>query len=252
VAHEDNERLLHGYFDGELDLIRSVEFEEHLRTCPDCARQLHDQQVMRQSWRAANLYNRAPDSLRARILAQLPREAQSKPIVIPRSPALRWFAVAAAIVIAVFLGARVIPNIGGQRQTNFLAQEIVASHIRSLQPGHLFDVQSTDQHTVKPWFDGKLSFAPPVIDLSNQGFPLLGGRLDYVENRTVAALVYGRSLHVINLFIWPASSDDSLPVHIQTVQGYNVLSWKKSGFEFRAVSDLNVGELREFVRLVTP
>ena len=171
MAHEDNERLLHGYFDGELDLIRSVEFEEHLRTCPDCARQLHEQQAMRQSLRAANLYERAPASLRARIRAQLPCEAQSKPIVIARSPALKWLAVAAAIVIAVFLGARVIPNIGGQRQTNLLAQEMVASHIRSLQPGHLFDVQSTDQHTVKPWFDGKLDFAPPVMDLAKQGFP---------------------------------------------------------------------------------
>jgi anti-sigma factor RsiW len=207
---------------------------------------------MRQSWHSANLYERAPESLRALILAQLPREGQSEPIVIRRSPTLRWLAVAAAIVTAVFLGGRVIPNIGGQRQTNLLAQELVASHIRSLQPGHLFDVQSTDQHTVKPWFDGKLNFAPPVIDLSNQGVPLVGGRLDYVDNRTVAVLVYGRSLHVINLFIWPASNEDSLPVHIQTVHGYNVLSWKKSGFDFRAVSDLNVDELREFVRLVTP
>jgi anti-sigma factor RsiW len=252
MTHEDNERLLQGYFDGELDLIRSVEFEEHLRTCPDCARQLHNQQAMRQSWRAANLYDRAPESLRARIRAQLPREAQPEPIVIRRSLALRWLAVAAAIVIAVFLGTRVIPNIGGQRQTNFLAQELVASHIRSLQPGHLFDVQSTDQHTVKPWFDGKLNFAPPVIDLSKQGFPLVGGRLDYVENRTVAVLVYGRKLHVINLFVWPVSSEDSSPAHIQTVQGYNVFSWKKNSFEFRAISDLNVDELREFVRLVTP
>ena len=252
MAHEDNERVLHGYLDGELDLIRSVEFEEHLRTCPDCGRQLHDQQAMRQSLRAASLYERAPQSLEAKIRAQLPREVRSKSIVKPRSLAIEWLAIAAAIVIAAFLGARVIPNIGGQQQTSLLAQELVASHIRSLQPGHLFDVQSTDQHTVKPWFDGKLNFAPPVLDLSNQGFPLIGGRLDYVENRTVAVLVYGRSLHVINLFIWPASNEDSSPVHIQTVQGYNVFSWKKNGFEFRAVSDLNADELREFVRLVTP
>jgi anti-sigma factor RsiW len=252
VVHEDNERLLNGYFDGELDLIRSVEFEEHLRTCPDCARQLHDQQEIRERLRAANLYDRAPQSLRARIRAQLPREAQSKPTLKPRSPALEWLAIAAAIVIAVVLGTRVIPNIRGQQQTNLLSQEIVASHIRSLQPGHLFDVQSTDQHTVKPWFDGKLDFAPPVVDLADHGFPLVGGRLDYVENRTVAVLVYGRKLHVINLFIWPASHENISPVPVETVQGYNVLSWKKNGFEFRAVSDLNGDELREFVRLVTP
>jgi anti-sigma factor RsiW len=252
VAHEDNEHLLNGYFDGELDLIRSVEFEEHLRTCPDCARQLHDQQAMRQSLRAASLYERAPRSLEARIRAQLPPEAQSKPIVLLRSPALAWLAIAAAIIIAVVLGTRVIPNIRGEQQTSLLAQELVASHIRSLQPGHLYDVQSTDQHTVKPWFDGKLDFAPPVLDLADHGFPLMGGRLDYVENRTVAVLVYGRKLHVINLFIWPASHDDMPPVPVQTVQGYNVSSWTKNGFEFRAVSDLNADELREFVRLVTP
>jgi anti-sigma factor RsiW len=146
----------------------------------------------------------------------------------------------------------VIPNMRGQQQTNLPSEEMVASHIRSLQPGHLFDVQSTDQHTVKPWFDGKLDFAPPVVDLADHGFPLVGGRLDYVENRTVAVLVYGRKLHVINLFIWPASSGSTSPVPVQTVQGYNVFSWKKNGFEFRAVSDLNVEELREFVRLVTP
>ncbi|HWW51037.1 MAG TPA: anti-sigma factor [Verrucomicrobiae bacterium] len=253
MVHEDNERLLNGYFDGELDLIRSVEFEEHLRTCPDCARQFHDQQAIRQRLREANLYERAPQSLRARIRAQLPREAQSKPAVKPRSPALEWLAIAAAIVIAVVLGTRVIiPNIRGHEQTNLLSQEIVASHIRSLQPGHLFDVQSTDQHTVKPWFDGKLDFAPPVVDLADHGFPLVGGRLDYLENRTVAVLVYGRKLHVINLFIWPASQESISPVPVETVQGYNVLSWKKNGFQFRAVSDLNVDELREFVRLATP
>ena len=108
----------------ELDLIRSVEFEEHLRTCPDCARQLHDQQAMRQSLRAASLYERAPQSLEAKIRAQLPREARSKPIVKPRSPAIEWLAIAAAIVIAAFLGARVIPNIGGQQQTSLLVQEL--------------------------------------------------------------------------------------------------------------------------------
>ena len=130
--------------------------------------------------------------------------------------------------------------------------EVVTSHIRSLMANHLIDVISTDQHTVKPWFDGKLDFAPPVQNLAAEGYPLAGGRLDYLENRTVAVLVYHRALHPINLYVWPAADNGVSPVHKQTVQGYNVLSWKKNGFEFRAVSDLNTGELGDFARLIKP
>jgi anti-sigma factor RsiW len=131
-------------------------------------------------------------------------------------------------------------------------QEVVTSHIRSLMANHLMDVVSTDQHTVKPWFDGKLDFAPPVRDLAKEGYPLVGGRMDYLEHRTVAVLVYHRALHPINLYVWPAADNRGLPVQQQTIQGYNVLSWKNDGFEFRAVSDLNTDELRDFVHLVTP
>jgi anti-sigma factor RsiW len=131
-------------------------------------------------------------------------------------------------------------------------QEVVTSHIRSLMANHLMDVISTDQHTVKPWFDGKLDFAPPVRDLAAQGYPLAGGRLDYLDNRTVAVMVYHRALHPINLYVWPAADSGVSAVHQQTVQGYNVISWKKNGFEFRAVSDLNTDELGDFVRLVAP
>jgi anti-sigma factor (TIGR02949 family) len=252
VGCEGNGRLLHGYFDGELDLVRAVEFEEHLKTCPDCARELREQQVMRQSLRSSNLYERAPESLRARIKADLPGATAVQPKLIPirRRPVLDWLAVAAAIVFAVVLGARVIPNIGGQRQASLLSQEIVASHIRALQPGHLFDVQSTDQHTVKPWFDGKLDFAPPVTDLAKQGFPLVGGRLDYLDNRDVAALVYQRQKHLINVFIWPVESRPTKLAETQTIQGYNLVFWWRDGMDFCAASDLNVDELREFVQLL--
>ncbi len=251
MACESNGHLLQGYFDGELDLVRSVEFEEHLKTCPDCAKELREQQVMRQSLLSSNLYERAPESLRTRIRAELPGgRVQRKLIPMRRRPVLEWLAVAAAIVIAVVVGARVIPNIGGQRQTNLLAQEIVASHIRSLQPGHLFDVQSTDQHTVKPWFDGKLDFAPPVTDFAKQGFPLVGGRLDYLGNRDVAALVYQRQKHLINVFIWPVESRPTKLPEIQTIQGYNLVFWWRDGMYFCAASDLNVAELRQFVELL--
>jgi len=242
--------MLHAYFDGELDLVRSVELEGHLKTCPECSRELRDQEAMRQLWRSANLYERAPESLRTRIPAALPSEVQPKPVLGRRRPVLEWLAVAAAIVLAIVFGAKVIPNIGGQQQTNLLAQEVVASHIRSLQPGHLFDVQSTDQHTVKPWFDGKLDFAPPVIDLASEGFPLVGGRLDYLDHRDVAALVYQRQKHLINVFIWPVESRPTKLPEIQTVQGYNLVFWQRDRMYFCAASDLNVAELRQFVELL--
>jgi anti-sigma factor RsiW len=252
VACESEGRLLQGYFDGELDLVRTVEFEEHLKICPDCAGELREQQVMRQSLRSSNLYERAPESLRARIHAELPSpKVQPKVIPMRRRPVLRWLATAAAIVIAFVVGARVIPNIGSQGQADLLAQEIVASHIRSLQPGHLYDVQSTDQHTVKPWFDGKLDFAPPVVDLAPSGFPLVGGRLDYADGRPVAALVYQRRLHYINLFVWPSTEGQNARAdsQVQAREGYNILHWTQGGMALWAVSDLAGDELQTFMAL---
>jgi anti-sigma factor RsiW len=131
-----------------------------------------------------------------------------------------------------------------------VAEEIVASHIRSMQAGHLLDVESTDQHTVKPWFDGKLDFAPPVVDLATQGFPLVGGRLDYMDHRNVAALVYQRQKHFINVFIWPQEGKDTTLPEVQTIQGYNLLFWSHGGMVFCAASDLNVTELRQLAELL--
>jgi anti-sigma factor RsiW len=223
--------------DGELDLVRAVDFEEHLKSCADCAGELREQQIMRQSLRSSNLYERAPASLQSRIRAALPgAKPQAKVIPIRRRSVLTWLAAAAAIVIAFVSGARLVPDIGGRRQADLVAQEIVASHIRSLQPGHLFDVQSTDQHTVKPWFDGKLDFAPPVVD--------------YVNGRPVAALVYQRRLHYINIFVWPSAESESAPLASQVRQGYNILCWTQSGMTFWAVSDLGRDELQTFVTLL--
>ena len=246
----ENKSLLHAYLDGELDLLRSVEFENHLQSCPACAEELNNLRSVRRSLRAANLYEPAPEGLRSRIRAALPAEIPAKPALIRRPTPVEWLAVAAAIIIAVVFGSKVIPGIDGQKQSDLLAQEIVARHIRSIQPGHLYDVQSTDQHTVKPWFDGKLDFAPPVINLADQGFPLVGGRLDYLNQRDVAALVYQRQKHLINVFVWPNDSKSAKLPETQTIQGYNMVFWWHGGMYFCAASDLNVAELHQFVNLL--
>ena len=255
---DDNSRLLHGYLDGELDLIRSLEIEEHLKTCPDCAQQLWGQQTLRKAFRSSNLYERAPSALAVRIRASISQEnareavapLQSKPISIlsPRRKVWNWLAVAAAIFLAALLTWRALP--GGRGDSDLVAREIVASHIRSLQPGHLFDVQSTDQHTVKPWFNGKLDFSPPVRDLTEEGFPLIGGRLDYIDHRAVAALVYQRRQHLINVFIWPAEKQTDDNLHSESSQGYNMVVWERDGMYLCAVSDLSNGELQQFAQLI--
>jgi anti-sigma factor (TIGR02949 family) len=251
VACNDHPSLLHAYFDGELDLAHSLEFENHLKSCPECSRDFDAQRAMRNSLRSANLYERAPESLRAKLRVQLPREMPVQSVSTQRRSAIEWLAVAAAIFIAIVLGVRMIPDIvGGRQHANLLAEQIVASHIRSLQPGHLFDVQSTDQHTVKPWFDGKLDFAPPVVDLAKEGFPLIGGRLDYLDHRDVAALVYQRQKHFINVFVWPGESKIAKIPEIQAIRGYNVVSWQRGEMNFCAVSDLNSAELRQFAQLL--
>jgi anti-sigma factor RsiW len=272
VVCDDNARLLHGYLDGELDLVRSLEIEEHLKACADCAQELRSQQTLRKAFRSSALYERAPKGLEARIRASLSsetadaggaaaspgaaaREADAAGNVVsmaasPRRAALNWLAVAAAVLVAAVLGWRVVPGQRGPSPDELLAQEVVASHIRSLQPGHLMDVQSTDQHTVKPWFNGKLDFSPAVRDFAAEGFPLAGARLDYLGHRDVAVLIYERRQHLINAYEWPDVAGAERGVRAKSLQGYNMLVWQRGGMYFCIVSDLNPGELREFSQLL--
>ena len=255
MACDENALLIHGYIDGELDLVRSLEIEEHVKTCPDCAQELWNQQTLRKAFRSSNLYERAPKGLEAKIRTSIAKEAAPAPTVVtmpmPQRRALQWLAVAAAAAIVVFTTFRVLPAlVVGPVSRGIVAEEIVSSHIRSLQPGHLMDVQSTDQHTVKPWFNGKVDFSPPVKDLTDAGFPLIGGRLDYLDHRDVAALVYERRKHIINLFVWPEESKASEAPHSEAYQGYHMVFWRSSGMYFCAVSDLNTAELQQFVDLL--
>jgi anti-sigma factor RsiW len=238
---------LHGYFDGELDVVRAAEFEAHLQGCPACTRALATQQALRSALGAGDLYARAPAALRARVqaAAPVPRAASAPPSALWRS-----LAVAASLVVLVFGVWRTMPGWRGDAAETERARQVLDAHLRSLQLTHLTDVASTDQHTVKPWFEGKLDFAPPVVDLTSEGFPLLGGRLDVVGGRSVAALVYGRRKHVLNLFVWPAETQDEAP-RSGTERGYAWVRWTRGGMRFWAVSDAALADLEQIARLLS-
>jgi anti-sigma factor RsiW len=188
--------------DGELDLSREVEIEEHLRTCGDCARAHQAQLALRSALKSEDLYFRAPAHLAQRIRGVVPPAQPKASRSRPRMPG--WLGAAAAAAAVVALAVWVSPMLSRPSRTDRIAQDVVSAHIRSLMPGHLTDVPSSENHTVKPWFAGKLDFSPPIADLSAEGFPLVGGRLDYVGERPVAALVYRKGEHLINVFVWPS------------------------------------------------
>lgn len=237
---------LDGYFDGELDAARAAEFEAHLRGCSACTATLARHQALRDAIGAAGLYAKAPASLRGRVGADLPPRAEA-----PSRSGWAWraaglAAAAAMILIGVWRFAPVRPD----DAQGVLVAQVLDAHLRSLQPSHLTDVASTDQHTVKPWFDGKLDFAPPVTDLATDGFPLVGGRLDVIGGRSVAGLVYGRRKHVINLFVWPADASDTGSSASGSARGYRWVCWNRGGMRFWAVSDVAAGDLAELARLL--
>jgi mycothiol system anti-sigma-R factor len=246
VSCEHAHTVLHGYLDGELDAARASEFERHLESCPDCLSALEAQETLRSALQRAQLYATAPAALRGNIRANLPPASRVK--FGFRLLQLRWLAAAAAILLAASVGWRVMPRVN--EKDRYQAAEIVDAHLRSLQANHLTDVASTDQHTVKPWFDGKLDFSPPVHDFANNGFPLQGGRLDVLQGRTIAALVYGRRKHAVNVFVWPTSEQDVAP-RSGSLLGYQWMDWRKGGMEFCAVSDTSAADLDQLRRLMS-
>jgi anti-sigma factor RsiW len=242
--------VLHGYLDGELDAARAADFEHHLISCAECVSALESQEALRGSMQRVGLYERAPAGLRKKVYAEVGAPVTPIPIRKAYASSWRWLAAAAAFLIVLFIGWRVYPGLRGNSGEYALASELVDAHLRSLQPGHLEDVISTDQHTVKPWFDGKLDFAPPVRDFASDGFPLQGGRLDVIRGRTVAVLVYGRRKHLINVFVWPTKEPDSQPLIGQQL-GYNWVDWRNGGMEMCAVSDVNAADLQTLHELLS-
>lgn len=234
------------YLDGELAAVDAHELEAHLAQCAECARYRDGRLALRAAIKAKVPTFAAPDTLRQRVRASL-RTA---------GPATRRFGLAgwwrplalAASLAAVAIGSW---NLALQHAAgSALADDVLASHIRSLMPGHLTDVLSSDQHTVKPWFNGRLDYSPPVHDFAGRGYPLLGGRLDYVDGRAVAALTYGRRQHLINVFLWPAARGPSAAPKIRDQQGYHLLHWATADYTYWVVSDLGLAELHDFAQLV--
>ncbi len=262
---EEATKLMDGYLDGELDPITSQTIEQHLQDCRNCDEAYKAHGSLIRAVSNATPYYKAPAALRERIQSSLRQEIAERPMrtVAPGAqllPARRqlqprtglwgtpwnWLALAAAIIFAAIITFNLVPRFQQPGADQFLATQLIASHVRSLMANHLTDVASSDQHTVKPWLDAKLDFAPAVPDLSSDGFPLIGGRLDYLDNRPVAALIYQRRKHFINLFVWPAGSSAIGATKAVSRQGYQLLHWIDSDFNYWAVSDVNANDLQTF------
>jgi mycothiol system anti-sigma-R factor len=250
VSCESTRTVLHGYLDGELDATRAADFERHLESCRECAIALGSEESLRSSLQRSGLYETAPVSLRKKVRADLDGATASS--VALRIPAWRWLALAAAFLIVATVSWYAWPQPGriSAGTGPFSAAELIDAHVRSLQPGHLTDVVSSDQHTVKPWFNGKLAFVPPVKDFADEGFALVGARLDVLGGQNVAALVYARRKHIINVFVLPTKEPDT-PIHPPGLrQGYQWRHWRHQGMEYCAVSDVSDSDLHELAQLL--
>ena len=237
-ACADQELLLGGLIDGELDAANTALVEAHVTRCEGCREELERLQAVRSLLRADGVRHSAPETLTQRIA--------NSPELLPKAGSRQvlpgWLAPGLAGALAASLAMVLLVPASEQ---SGIDQQLVSSHVRSLQPGHLTDVQTTNQHIVKPWFNGKIDFAPPVPELADQGFPLAGGRLDSIDGKTVAAIVYHRRLHTVNLFVWPAKSAGE---RTSAEDGFELAEWSDRGLRFVAVSDIPAPELQQFER----
>jgi anti-sigma factor RsiW len=240
----DAQTMMHGYLDGELDPSVSLQYEEHASQCSACRKLLAEHQALQGQMKAPSLYFRAPADLRERVLSSLRKQRR------PRFPntLLRWVAAAACILFLLGAGFLLARLAFAPAEPERLTREVASAHIRSLQEEHLVDVRNSDSHKIKPWFAGRLDYSPTTIDLKAQGFPLVGGRLDYLNGRPVAAIVYRRRDHLINLFVWPSSGSESDAIHQDRLQGFQIIHWSKAGMSYWLVSDLNATELNEMAQ----
>jgi len=244
----DANLLVHAYLDNELGAGDSVQLSRHLADCPNCTALLERQEQLRNLLRRVAPQYRLPDAMRARAIAALP--ASTAASATSRQRSLRhWRALPTALAASVLLLVGAGLGVVWQRQETdlqTLTTDVLSNHLRSLQAQHLTDVATSDQHTVKPWFDGKLDFSPQVRDLAANGFVLVGGRLDVLHGQRVAAIVYRRRLHAINLFQWPGAEADSAPASVDAGDGFTATHWTQDGMDYWAVSNLGRGEMAAF------
>lgn len=258
------------YVDRELDVPQAIEFERHLESCPECKLAFEQIRGVQGAVQRQATYFTVPDGLADRIMASLPSDVESAGeresarlrsgrgwwswlgagLAIAPEVAWKWLGIGATAAFALMLAVNVQLYRSSSSANQQLEQALVDDHVRSMMTGHLMDVPSTDQHTVKPWFNGKLDFSPPVIELKDQGFPLIGGRLDYIAGHPAAVIVYRRNRHPIDLYVWPTTQDQSRPTHMVGEHGYHVVHWQSAGMTFWAVSDLNQVELTQFAYLL--
>lgn len=235
----DQELLLGGLVDNELDAANVAMVEAHVARCEGCREELERLHAVRSLLRADGVRHTAPEAFSRRIAAL----SELAPNAANQNRIPRWLGPALGGALAASLGMiAFLPPSG----SSVVDAEIVSSHVRSLQPGHLTDVQTTNQHIVKPWFNGRVDFSPPVPELADQGFPLAGGRLDSIDGKTVAAIVYHRRLHVVNLFVWPAGNAAERSF---AKDGFSVVEWSRNGLRYAAVSDISPTELKQFEAL---
>jgi anti-sigma factor RsiW len=243
-----SQELIEAYLDEELDPGLSASVKEHLSSCQPCSDLYSRFRVLRERIGSDAPYYTAPPRLQRSVREALHEAAAKEARPATSSTPWRWLAIAATVLLAISVSWNLRPA-PSQTAATLLAENIVSDHIRSLIGTHLMDVPSTDQHTVKPWFNGKLDFSPEVRDFASQGFPLLGGRLDYLMDRPVAALVYGRRQHIINVFTWPAGSKSDRAEDRFSRNGYSATHWVRGSMTFWAVSDVAPSELAQFKRL---
>ena len=247
---EDACRLMGAYVDGELDLVRSLEIEAHLHDCQICDQAYQEFCNLDAAIRVTALRFEPTKAFRDRVRTAIRDETE----VANKSsrPYWRWIIPAVSAAALVIVAWSALTFFGRPSTSDLLAQEIVSGHVRSMmeKDTHLTDVLSSDQHTVKPWFNGRLDFSPSVKDLGAAGFKLVGGRLDYINNRPVAALIYQHQQHYINVFVWPSAGASDVSGKALVRQGYNLIHWTGSGMNYWAISDLNLAELQQLVQLL--
>jgi anti-sigma factor (TIGR02949 family) len=258
---KESQSLMTAYLDGELDSAGATRFDLHLRSCPACSEAIAEMRDLQKTLKTHATHHVAPSHLKYRIQTGIQAQLQAQMQAERLRPAARvskfanlpwaWINFSVATACSLAFAVMFSLYVSAPSMQDRIEDEVVASHARSLMVAHLSDVVSTDQHTVKPWFAGKLDFSPTVYDFAQQGFPLVGGRLDYLDKRPVAAMAYHHRLHVINLFVWPETPHNETPPVSTSRQGYQLIHWTQSGMCYWIISDMNAQDLTEFKRLLT-